>query len=153
MNLENGASATVCRECGGTGFRISTQEGTQVSSGYDAASNMANKSAYKDALEADVLLLDDLGAHRINDWVRDTVTSIITYRCNHRKPLIATTNLIVPEVDPSTATAIVVEEKRRLLPTLAEHIGYRAYSRLFEMCKMVSMPRLEDHRVRRKLWR
>jgi DNA replication protein DnaC len=31
-----------------------------------------------------VLLLDDLGAHRVTDWVEDTVTSIITYRCNNR---------------------------------------------------------------------
>ncbi len=49
------------------------------------------------ALDADVLLLDDLGAHRVTDWVEDIVTSIITYRCNHRKPLIATTNLPDPD--------------------------------------------------------
>ncbi len=34
------------------------------------------------SLDAEVLLLDDLGAHRVTDWVEDTVTSIITYRCN-----------------------------------------------------------------------
>ena len=49
------------------------------------------------ALDAEVLLLDDLGAHRVTDWVEDTVTSIITYRCNNRKPLIATTNLPDPD--------------------------------------------------------
>jgi len=38
-----------------------------------------------------VLVLDDLGAHRVTDWVEDTVTSIITYRCNHRKSTIVTT--------------------------------------------------------------
>ena len=49
-----------------------------------------DKEAYRTALETDVLVLDDLGAHRVTDWVEDTVTSIITARCNHRKPLIAT---------------------------------------------------------------
>ena len=33
-------------------------------------------------LDAQVLLLDDLGSHRVTDWVEDTVTSIVTYRCN-----------------------------------------------------------------------
>ena len=38
-------------------------------------------------------MLDDLGTHRVTEWVEDTVTAIITDRCNNRKPLIATTNL------------------------------------------------------------
>ncbi len=66
----------------------------RIRSGYDAASNSSDKEAYRIAMEKEVLLLDDLGAHRVTDWVEDTVTSIITYRCNNRKPLIATTNLI-----------------------------------------------------------
>src|SRR5215831_7775422 len=69
----------------------------RIRSGYDPASNSADKEAYRDALESEVLLLDDLGAHRVTDWVEDTITSIITYRCNHRKPLIATTNLPDPD--------------------------------------------------------
>jgi DNA replication protein DnaC len=33
--------------------------------------------------------------------------------------------------------------------TLAEMIGARARSRLFEMCRVVKMPAVEDYRVRR----
>ncbi len=69
----------------------------RIRSGYDASSNSSDREAYSVAMEVDVLLLDDLGAHRVTDWVEDTVTSIITTRCNNRKPLIATTNLIDPE--------------------------------------------------------
>ncbi len=65
----------------------------RIRSGYDAASGAADREAYRAALDVEVLLLDDLGAHRVTDWVEDTVTSIITTRCNQRKPLIATTNL------------------------------------------------------------
>ena len=54
------------------------------------------------ALDTEVLLLDDLGAHRVTDWVEDTVTSIVTYRCNNRKALIATTNL--PDADAGSST-------------------------------------------------
>ena len=53
------------------------------------------------ALDSEVLLLDDLGAHRVTDWVEDTINSIVTYRCNQRKALIATTNLPDPEAGSS----------------------------------------------------
>ncbi len=65
----------------------------RIRSSYDSTSGSSDKEAYRSALESDVLLLDDLGSHRVTDWVEDIVTSMITYRCNHRKPLIATTNL------------------------------------------------------------
>ncbi len=69
----------------------------RIRSGYNEASGASEREAYRSALDAEILLLDDLGAQRVTDWVEDTVTSIITHRCNHRKPLIATTNLREPE--------------------------------------------------------
>jgi DNA replication protein DnaC len=47
-----------------------------IRAGYDPTSNQSNKEVYKAALETEVILLDDLGAHRVTDWVEDTVTSI-----------------------------------------------------------------------------
>ncbi len=119
----------------------------RIRSGYDAASNSSDKEAYRVALDSEVLLLDDLGAHRVTDWVEDTITSIITYRCNNRRPLIATTNLPEPEAGSSVIqrTPVGTEYRR----TLAEHIGQRARSRLFEMCTVVRMPQVEDYRLRK----
>ena len=88
----------------------------RIRSGYDSSSNSSNKEAYRMALDSEVLLLDDLGAHRVTDWVQDTVTSIVTHRCNNRKPLIATTNL--PDADAGSSTiqktAVGVEYRRTL---------------------------------------
>ena len=39
----------------------------QIRSGYDHASGSMDREAYRTALEAEVLVLDDLGAHRITD--------------------------------------------------------------------------------------
>ncbi len=36
------------------------------------------------ALDSEVLMLDDLGAHRVTDWVQDTITAIVTHRCNNQ---------------------------------------------------------------------
>lgn len=115
----------------------------RIRASYDASSGTSDREAYRTALDADVLVLDDLGAHRVTEWVEDTVTAIITYRCNHKKALIATTNL--PDPDPAGKTAGVAIYNRK---TLAEMIGLRAWSRLFEMCRIVRMPAVEDYRVK-----
>jgi DNA replication protein DnaC len=119
----------------------------KIRSSYNAASGAADREAYRAALDAEVLVLDDLGAHRVTEWVEDTVTAIITYRCNHRKPLIATTNL--PEEGRLQEFAMPGGEKKTIRDrTLAEAIGSRAYSRLFEMCRVERMPKVEDYRMR-----
>jgi DNA replication protein DnaC len=115
----------------------------RIRSGYDQASQYVDREAYRFALEAEVLLLDDLGAHRPTEWVEDTIQSIITFRCNHRKPIIATTNL--PDADAGDT----ILEGNRYRVSLAERIGMRARSRLFEMCKVVHMPLVEDYRIRK----
>jgi DNA replication protein DnaC len=108
----------------------------RIRSGWDPNAGAADREAYRTALDTEVLLLDDLGSHRTIDWIEDTVTSIITYRCNHQKPLIATTNLPDKEApgDP----------RRKL----SEVIGRRAHSRLHEMCKVVEIS-VEDYRFKR----
>lgn len=120
----------------------------RIRSGYDQASGSSDKEAYRSVLEAEVLLLDDLGAHRVTDWVEDTITSIVTYRCNNRKPLIATTNLPDPDAGSTVVERVPGSTSYDVRITLAERIGPRARSRLFEMCRVVRMPLMEDYRVR-----
>lgn len=121
----------------------------KIRSSYDPASGSGDREAYASALDAEVLLLDDLGAHRITDWVEDTVTSLITHRCNNKKPIIATTNL--PDIDMQgtdrrALSAGGTDYKRSLI----DQIGMRARSRLFEMCRVVRMPgQVEDYRMRK----
>jgi DNA replication protein DnaC len=120
----------------------------RIRSGYDASSNSSDKEAYRIALDSEILLLDDLGAHRVTDWVEDTITSIVTFRCNNRKALIATTNL--PDGDagsPMVERSALGKPEYRV--TLGERIGQRARSRLFEMCTVIRMPLVEDYRLRK----
>jgi DNA replication protein DnaC len=120
----------------------------RIRSGYDASSNSADKEAYRVALDSEVLLLDDIGAHRVTDWVEDTITSIVTYRCNNRRALIATTNL----ADGDVGNPIMKKSASGNIEygiTLADRIGARARSRLFEMCTLIKMPLIEDYRLRK----
>jgi DNA replication protein DnaC len=115
----------------------------RIQKGWDATAGVSDREAYSMALDSELLLLDDLGARRVSDWVEDTVASIITYRCNNRKPLIATTNVDDPEV----AESMMVGGRAQV--SLAERIGPRARSRLFEMCKVVRIRGVEDFRLRK----
>jgi DNA replication protein DnaC len=121
----------------------------RIRSGYSELSGASDREAYRNVLDAEILLLDDLGAHRVTDWVEDTVTSIITWRCNHRKPTIFTTNL----ADADAGTDVLERgtapgSKTTYKTTLSERIGSRARSRIFEMCRVIRMPLIEDYRIR-----
>jgi DNA replication protein DnaC len=116
--------------------------------GYDPAANPGDRVAYRAAMDTEIVLLDDLGSQRTNGWVEDVVTSIITSRCNHRKVLIATTNLIDTEAG-DVRYERTPGGKVDYRTTLTERIGPRARSRLFEMCRIVKMPLVEDFRMRR----
>jgi DNA replication protein DnaC len=121
----------------------------KIRTGYDPTSGASDREAYRTALETELLLLDDLGTHRVLEWIEDTVTSIVTYRCNNRKALIATTNLPDPDAGDRLVERAPGAERIRYKISLADRIGERARSRLFEMCKVVRMPLVEDYRLRK----
>jgi len=137
---------------------------TQIHKGYDKASGSSDREAYQSALDAEILLLDDIGAHRVNDWVEDTVTSIVTHRCNNRKATIVTTNLRDDVAGHQRAPERETQNRRGPEPNLEtkiredmynkffleERIGMRARSRLFEMCKLIAMPDVEDYRLKKR---
>lgn len=120
----------------------------RIRASYSEISGTSDREAYRTVLDADILLLDDLGNHRISDWVEDTVTSILTWRCNHRKPTIVTTNF----ADADAGNTVAERNKATSQPehriTLGERVGMRARSRLFEMCRVIRMPVVEDYRIR-----
>jgi DNA replication protein DnaC len=120
----------------------------RIRSGFNATLGGSNREAYQSALETEVLLLDDLGAHRVTEWVEDTVTSIITYRCNHKKAFLATTNLPDPDLGGMLTEKSAVPGAHSYRTTLVERIGERARSRLFEMCTVIPMWGLSDYRMR-----
>jgi DNA replication protein DnaC len=96
--------------------------------------------------EAEVLVLDELGASKPTDWVWDTVAHILNTRYNDRRTTIITTNYtnLPPGGSELSAARAAVREE-----TLGDRIGERMRSRLQEMCVVVEM-RGEDFRQKVK---
>lgn len=119
----------------------------KIRDGYDPAAGASSRETYRAALETEVLLLDDLGAHRVTDWVLDTVTTIINHRYNEEKALIITTNLPVVEMGHKVVLSDTLGNRARVNDSLADRIGARAVSRLCEVCREVRIA-TQDYRRR-----
>jgi DNA replication protein DnaC len=84
--------------------------------------------------EAEVLILDELGAQKPTDWVWDTVALILNTRYNDKRTTLITTNYPnAPAALARSADKVIREE------TLGDRIGERMRSRLAEMCVEVEM--------------
>jgi DNA replication protein DnaC len=64
----------------------------EIQSSYNPASNITEMNVLAPIYEAEVLVLDELGASKPTDWVRDTMMQIINTRYNERRLTIFTTN-------------------------------------------------------------
>jgi DNA replication protein DnaC len=86
-------------------------------------------------MEAEFLVLDDLGAERTTEWVDETLNLIVNTRYNHRRTTVFTSNFPDREQDDKSA-----------VDTLLERVGARMYSRLHEMCDFLYLEGM-DFRV------
>src|SRR5580700_310033 len=84
--------------------------------------------------EAEVLILDELGAQKPTDWVWDTVALILNTRYNDKRTTLITTNY-------PNAAALGARPKSELSREegLGDRIGERMRSRIAEMCVEVEM--------------
>jgi DNA replication protein DnaC len=100
--------------------------------------------------EAEVLVLDELGAVRTSEWVWDTVSVILNARYNESRTTIITTNYPdLPERDMRGTDDLrnpIAARKAMEKPTLGDRITDRMRSRLHEMCEKVVFE-AEDHRA------
>ncbi len=64
----------------------------EIKASYDSASRTSEFSILGSVITKEVLLLDDLGAHKVTDWVQDILAYIINKRYNEKKITIITSN-------------------------------------------------------------
>ncbi|MBI5788708.1 MAG: ATP-binding protein [Candidatus Schekmanbacteria bacterium] len=92
-----------------------------IQSSYDPRSQISETSVLEPVVNAEVLVLDELGARKVTDWMLDMLTHIINKRYNDKRITIITTNYV--------DNPLQKEEE-----SLTDRVGYRIRSRLCEMC-------------------
>lgn len=108
----------------------------QVQNSYNRSVEATELEILQPVFDAEVLVLDELGASKPTDWVWDTVAHILNTRYNDRRTTIITTNYanLPPGGSELNAARAAVREE-----TLGDRIGERMRSRLQEMCVVVEM--------------
>jgi DNA replication protein DnaC len=92
-----------------------------IRSTYNPVTRTSAIDILRPVMEAELLVLDDLGAERPTDWVEETMNLIVNTRYNDRRPTIFTSNYEDIE-NPEDLDSLLVR------------VGFRMHSRLREMC-------------------
>src|SRR5512139_3322849 len=93
-----------------------------IRSTYDPVVRTTEVEVLRPVMQADLLVLDDLGAEKTTEWVEETLNLIVNTRYNERRVTVFTSNYpdIPDDTDPNA---------------LLFRIGHRMRSRLHEMCE------------------
>ena len=105
----------------------------RIQDSYNPISQASEMTVLQPVFDAEVLVLDELGASKPTDWVRDTMMQIINTRYNDKRMTIFTTNYADKRGEKDATE------------TLEDRIGVALRSRLYEMCRTVEIVG-EDYR-------
>jgi len=109
----------------------------QIQNSYNNSVKVTELDVLRPVFDAEVLVLDELGAVRPTDWVWDTVSLVLNSRYNNRLTTIITTNFLDGQSAEADARQGIKRANRD--DTLGDRIGDRMWSRLHEMCRFVAM--------------
>jgi DNA replication protein DnaC len=113
----------------------------EIRNSYDPETKATELQVLEPVVEAGVLVLDDLGAWKMTDWMNDTLFYILNSRYIAKRATIITTNYQDADKDQ-----VLAADPMRRREFLVERIGHRLRSRLMEMCLVVKMQG-PDHRL------
>ena len=105
----------------------------EIQASYNPESQTTEMEVLEPVLKTEVLLLDDLGASKPSGWALETVGHILNARYNDKRVTLVTTNYLdAPRTSENGRTAVRED-------TLADRVGQRIRSRLYEMCRTIEI--------------
>ncbi len=113
----------------------------EIQASYNPASESTEMKILEPIRTVEILVLDDFGASKPSDWVRDIVGIVLNARYNENRTTIITTNYLD---NPSAEGEAARLPNGKLIPptredSLEQRIGSRMRSRLYEMCRTVEV--------------
>jgi DNA replication protein DnaC len=134
-HLAVGILKEVIRNKGSRGYFFETRELLKlVRDTYNQSVEETEMEVLRPVLEADMLVLDDLGAERTSDWVQETLGLVVNTRYNARRATVFTTNLLDHPDNTDPRTFIF-------------QLGARTRSRLIEMCDWIEIDSFDYREV------
>jgi DNA replication protein DnaC len=139
-HLAVGVLRRLIRERGGRGLFCDYRELLKsIQNSYNPQVRTTELELLKPVFAAEVLVLDDLGAQKPNEWVWDTVALILNTRYNDKQTTIITTNYPDLPAGGGAKADLSGQTPLKSEDTLGDRIGDRMRSRLAEMCIRIEM--------------
>lgn len=122
----------------------------QIQASYNPVSQTTEMEVLDPVLTAELLLLDDLGSSKPSPWALETVGHILNTRYNEKRVTLITTNYLDTAPGKDAPRDTFAEKRTLRMPSgqaiaehreesLAQRIGERIRSRLYEMCRTVEI--------------
>jgi DNA replication protein DnaC len=110
-----------------------------IQDSYNPESQTTEMSVLEPVLEAELLVLDDVGSSKPSLWALETVGHILNTRYNEKRVTVLTTNFL--DADPlETATSPRAAPRTGAIDdSLTDRLGKRIRSRLYEMCRTIEI--------------
>jgi DNA replication protein DnaC len=119
----------------------------EIQASYSADNPVTEMGILEPVLSVEVLMLDDLGSSKPSLWALETVGHILNTRYNANRVTLLTTNFLDGDTtrarggaaSPAAASPMANTRAAVMEDTLADRIGTRIRSRLYEMCRTIEM--------------
>jgi DNA replication protein DnaC len=115
----------------------------EIQDSYNAESQTTEMGVLEPVLNAEVLVLDDVGSSKPSLWALETVGHVLNTRYNENRVTLLTTNFLDSDAaanSPSAAAPRVAGLRAPVLEdSLTDRLGKRIRSRLYEMCRTVEI--------------
>ena len=111
----------------------------QIQDSYNAVSQTTELEVLDPVLDAELLVLDDLGSSKPSPWALETVGHILNSRYNKSRITLVTTNYL--DTSPSSSEPARLPSRQAVSreDCLTDRVGQRIRSRLYEMCRTVEL--------------
>ena len=116
----------------------------EIQNSYNPSVNITEMDVLRPVFEADLLILDELGAIQPTEWVWNTASLILNARYNNQLATLFTTNL--PDLPPRGTGEVgqgklqsSAAKRAASEPTLGDRITEAMRSRLHEMCRVIEL--------------
>jgi DNA replication protein DnaC len=112
----------------------------EIQASYNPAIQTTEMDVLSPVLTAELLLLDDLGSSKPSAWALETVGHILNTRYNEKRLTLITTNYLDTDAAPADSRRLPSGQPLpRADESLADRVGQRIRSRLYEMCRTVEI--------------
>src|ERR1700691_800568 len=116
----------------------------EIQDSYNPENQATEMTVLEPVLQAEILVLDDVGSSKPSLWALETVGHVLNTRYNEKRVTLLTTNYLDAEpgangAAPPASSRVIGMRAPAIEDSLTERVGKRIRPRLYEMCRTIEI--------------